>query len=167
MIKTPIYLMGFMASGKSSLAKKLANRLALACIDLDDWIAKREGKDITEIFQQEGEAYFRKVEQQALLEVSTKEAVVALGGGTPCFYNNMQIIKASGTSVYLNVPQEVLIGRLKQNRVKRPLIARLEEMEINAFVHSKLEERAPFYLQADYIINKPKVSPIELIELLT
>lgn len=167
MTKTPIYLMGFMASGKSSLAKKIANRLNLACIDLDNWIVEKQGQSIAEIFEKKGESYFRKSEQQALKEISTREAVVALGGGTPCFYNNMELIKASGTSVYLNVPLEVLIGRLKQNPGKRPLIARLDEAEINAFVKNKLEERTPFYLKADYIINKPKVSPTELIELLT
>ncbi len=167
MIKTPIFLIGFMASGKSSLAKKLANRLELSCLDLDDMIAEKEGRGITEIFKKEGEQYFREAERRALKEVASKRAVIALGGGTPCFYDNMDLIKKSGTSVYLNVPLKVLLGRLKQNRSKRPLIANLSEAELLDFVKHQLEERSPYYLQADLVVEKPKISPNELIALLT
>ncbi|MEQ8909434.1 MAG: shikimate kinase [Vicingaceae bacterium] len=163
----PIYLMGFMASGKTSLGKKLARRLEVQCIDLDDYIEKKSGQSISTLFEKRGEASFRKLEAEALKEVSTSKAVISLGGGTVCQEGNLELIKASGTSFYLKVSAEVLIGRLKSQKSSRPLVAELESNELSEFVRTKLAEREAFYAKADFIIEKDKAVPNDLLPYLT
>lgn len=162
----PVYLMGFMASGKSSLGARLARRLAIDFIDLDTFIEEKEGKSISAIFEENGEEYFRKLEQNALQIVSTKIAVISLGGGTPCQKENLDTIKKTGQSFYLKVRTEVLIGRLKNQKHKRPLVANMERIELNQYVEQKLAEREPFYLQANFTIEKEKAVPNDILKCL-
>lgn len=161
-VNVPIFLLGYMTSGKSSLGKKLAKQLHLKFIDLDCEIEEKEGLSISEIFQEKGETYFRNVEAQALRNIQASDkAVIALGGGTPCYHNNMEYIKKTGMSIFLDMSEETLIGRLRKKKSKRPMVAQLNDTELKAFVHQQLEERRVFYQQANIQIpsnEKPAIS---------
>ncbi len=169
MIQYPIFLMGYMSSGKSSLGKKVARHLEVDFIDLDQQIEELEASSIHEIFQQKGESHFRKLEAKMLRDLTKgQKAVISLGGGTPCYLDNINFIKQCGTSLYLEVPAEVLIGRLREKKESRPLIAQLSNEELSAFVKEQLEARKVFYQQADIIFsaeNKPKAK--ELVKALS
>ena len=156
-----------MGSGKSSVGKKLAKKLQLDFVDLDSLIEQQEQQTITAIFEKRGEAYFREKETAVLKTMEpTKRAVIALGGGTPCFGNNMEYIQQTGTSFYLKVPIEKLIGRLRLKKDKRPLLAKLSKEEIALFVTDKLKEREPYYAQADFIIEQEGKSVKQLLNAL-
>jgi len=170
MTEGKIYLMGFMSSGKSSLGKKLSRQLDRTFIDLDQQIETQAGRSIPELFASEGEQAFRAFEAEQLRNISEadQEMVISLGGGTPCFHHNLDYLKAQGTSIYLRVSEEILIGRLRQNKTQRPLITELSDEQIAEFVRKELKLREPFYLQADYILasDNPKVeSLMELLKL--
>ncbi|MDA7501857.1 AAA family ATPase [Chitinophagales bacterium] len=144
-----VFLMGFMGSGKSTVGRKLAARLGYDFYDLDHFIEETVGASIADIFSFGGEETFRGAEEEALRFLGAKENVlISLGGGTPCYGNNMDIIEELGTSIYLNVPFSILIGRLRRNRVKRPLIAEMSEEELDAFVSKSLDDREPIYKRA-------------------
>lgn len=163
----PIYILGFMASGKSALAPKLARALACDCIDLDQMIEASAGKSISQLFQEEGEEAFRQREAQILRSIDTsKTAVVALGGGTPAHQNNMPYIKAIGISIYLQFPAEILIGRLRQQKQNRPLIQGKEQDEIASYVRDLLSLRESYYLLADHVIDGQQLKLQELVNLL-
>ncbi|MBL4625288.1 MAG: shikimate kinase [Flavobacteriales bacterium] len=144
-----VFLLGFMGSGKSSIGKKLASKMKLSFIDLDRFIEKEIGCTVQDAFALHGEQYFREKEADALDAVSTKEnVVIALGGGTPCFENNMELITKSGISVYLHMDRTDLYNRLSKNRGNRPLLLSLNENELEAYVSSSLDAREEFYNQA-------------------
>lgn len=145
-----------MASGKSTIGQILAKKLQLPFIDLDDFIAKKENLTISEIFKTKGEIYFRKKETQFLKELLQKEAqfVLALGGGTPCYGNNMDIINENGTSFYLKSTLQSTFKTLskEENKKTRPLISSISNDNLKEFIAKHLFERAPFYEQALYSI---------------
>lgn len=138
-----------MASGKTSKGKKLARKLEVDFIDLDEEIERKEGQNITTIFEVKGEAYFRQLEADVLRRIpeSTK-AVIALGGGTPCFHENMKYVNERGTSIYIKRAATTILGRLRQNKAKRPLVAKLTDEELKAFISENLEKREAFYKKA-------------------
>ena len=141
-----IFLIGYMGCGKSTLGKALAQRCDIEFIDLDDYIETRAGKKIREIFVDEGEAAFRGIEREMLLEVSEKANVlVACGGGTPCFGDNMSLMNSRGITVLLQTSHERLFERLKRGRHKRPLIAALTDEQLDVFIEEQLEKRMPHY----------------------
>jgi shikimate kinase len=143
-----------MGSGKSTIGKGLAKELNLQFIDLDTFIEERNHKTIPEIFALHGENEFRLLEQKALHEVSTFEnVVVATGGGAPCFFNNMDVIKTTGKSVYLNGTPRILADRLRHSKTERPLIKGKSEEELIQFIHETLDKRDKWYKQADLIID--------------
>lgn len=146
-----IFLIGYMGCGKSTLGKALARRCELDFIDLDDYIEARAGKKIRQIFAEDGEAAFRDMERRMLLEVSTegeRDVIVACGGGTPCFGGNMELMQSRGLTVLLNASEERLFERLKRGRHKRPLIAALDDSQLEEFVRRQLAERMPHYSRA-------------------
>jgi shikimate kinase len=154
-----IFLIGFMGSGKTTLGKKIASHLHLKFIDMDDFIEQKEGRSISSIFEKEGEAHFRTLEHEALKELLTMENVlVSAGGGTPCYFNNMELINAAAQSVYLKVEPEMLLGRLKGATSKRPLLANLTTEELRLQISEKLAVREPFYLQCK-VVHPSKGSP--------
>ena len=145
-----ICLLGYMGSGKSTLGKKLAKKMDLEFIDLDKYIELKEGKTITDIFSESGEAIFRKIEKESLSVCLKKEKVLlSLGGGTPCFSGNMDLIKQSAISVYLDLSPKALQSRLIQGKSSRPLIANLSDNEMLSFIEKHLGERVSYYKQAD------------------
>src|SRR5688572_4732227 len=120
-----LYLIGLLGSGKSVLGKELSNLLRIPFIDLDDVLEAQEGMKVSEIFSTKGEDQFRIMEAAALREQSIqKEFVMATGGGTPCFHDNMSFINKTGTSVFLDTPVSEIVKRLKgEQRKIRPLLA--------------------------------------------
>jgi shikimate kinase len=157
-----IFLIGFMGSGKSHGGKLLSNHTGLPFVDLDHWIEDKEQRNITAIFNQSGEAYFRERESASLKEVvATLSAgavfqmgtqvitgIVSTGGGTPCYLECMKWMNQHGITVWLNPLPSVLMQRLLKEKASRPLLADLSESELNLFVTSKLSERISFYSQA-------------------
>lgn len=144
-----IFLIGYMGCGKSTLGRNLARRCDIEFIDLDDYIEAKAGKKIREIFADEGEAAFRELERKTLLEVAERENVlVACGGGTPCFGDNMALMNSRGLTVLLNASHERLLERLKRGRHKRPLIASLTDGELDEFITRQLALRMPHYSKA-------------------
>ena len=147
-----------MASGKSLIGRQLAKNLSFTFIDLDHYIEEKEGKSIGEIFSEKGEIYFRKREHFYLKELleGSEKFVLSLGGGTPCFSNNADLLfeKSDLKSFFLNVPISGLLQRLMQEKTQRPLISHIHsEEEMAEFIGKHLFERLPFYNQAEYKID--------------
>ena len=143
-----IVLLGYMASGKSSVGKLLSKKLSMKFLDLDDYIINKEGMSIAEIFEKKGEVYFRVIENKYLKEVlNTKDQfILALGGGTPCYANNMEEINKGNTvSIYLQGKTKTMIDRLIKKKSKRPLIASLADDKMPEFVAKHLFERRLYY----------------------
>jgi len=157
-----IYLMGFMGSGKSGLGAKLARRLQYEFRDLDALITEREGRAVTKIFAESGEVYFRKTETEVLHSTATFErTLIALGGGTPCFGQNLDWISRHGWSIYLRIPVDTLLGRLRKRKDSRPLLAALSDDEMRDYIERTLEQRRPFYERADVILDAENLTPEE------
>lgn len=149
-----IFLVGFMAAGKSTLARASAPLLGLTAIDLDEAIEQYTGLSIAEIFVRWGERCFREVESRVLRQIlKIDNVIVATGGGTSCFHSNLSLMKQAGIVVYLRVPPDELLRRLLRERHNRPLIAPLSEGQLRRFISEKLNERAPYYLQAHLTLD--------------
>lgn len=144
------FIVGYMASGKSTYGKELAKDKGLPFLDLDECVESREGRSISEIFAKEGEEYFRQREREILHEICNEadEFVLATGGGTPCFFDNMDYMNQAGTTVFLNTSPLVIVDRLKRQRADRPLLAMYSDDELEFFVREHLESRLSFYLKA-------------------
>lgn len=143
-----------MGSGKSSFGRRVATRLGYEFIDLDDYLVKEEGKTVNQIFDEQGEEGFRKLESKYLKKIISekKDVIFSLGGGTPCFDKNWKQISKT-TSIYLNRDKEFLLSILAAKKSERPLIKNLSEAELDEFIVHKLEERDPFYKRADVIFH--------------
>ncbi|WP_242205521.1 shikimate kinase [Aestuariivivens insulae] len=164
-----IVLIGYMASGKSTLGKMLAEKLNYNFIDLDDYIEASENKTVSDIFKTKGEIYFRKQEThylKALLE-SKNNIVLSLGGGTPCFGNNMDMILDAEDvkSIYLKASIKALAKRLKTEKSKRPLIAHIETDDLlMEFIGKHLFERSPFYAKAHTVLTTDNKKETDIVE---
>lgn len=161
-----IVLLGYMGCGKSTIGRSLANEIELPFVDLDDYIKEKEGKMISTIFKEKGEIYFRKVEHQYLKEILNFNAsfVLSLGGGTPCYANNMEVIKESDAiSFYLQASVKTLVERLLKEKNERPLIAILEDDKVDEFVAKHLFERMFFYEKATFTIKIDGNSKSEIV----
>lgn len=162
-----IVLIGYMASGKSTIGKILAKELNLSFIDLDNYISDREQMSIPEIFTQKGEIYFRKIETKYLLEVLEKEQefILSLGGGTPCYGNNMEIIlNSDAASVYLKASIPTITERIRTGKRKRPLVAHLSNEELPEFIGKHLFERQFYYLQSNHSIAVDGKQKYEIVD---
>lgn len=161
-----IYLIGFMGSGKTHWGKKLSHKLKLPFFDLDRVIEEKEGKTIAVIFAEMGEEYFRMLEKEVLHLVteSHESFVMSCGGGTPCFFNNIDYIKSRGTTVWLNSSVENLYNRLVKEKEKRPLIRNFSDEELRSYIIKKLSDRKIFYRQAAIILSEEEVSLDKLIQ---
>lgn len=153
-----IFLLGYMGSGKSYIGKMLSEQINLNYYDLDEEIEKLENATISEIFQKRGEIYFRKLERKILEDLINKEGagVFSLGGGTPCYGDNMELIsKADGIiSFHLKMSISSLAERLFEERANRPLISHLDDrMQLEEFIGKHLFERSFYYNQANHVID--------------
>ncbi|OFY83703.1 MAG: shikimate kinase [Bacteroidetes bacterium RIFCSPLOWO2_12_FULL_35_15] len=149
-----IFLIGYMGSGKSTVGKKLAAKIGYEFIDLDKFIEAEYQQTIPQIFASKGEKEFRAMEHNTLKKVIEKSnVVVACGGGTPCYYNNMELMNNNGTTVYLKMSVDALVSRLSNAKDKRPLIENKTPEELHAFVNRQLEKREDTYHQAQYIVK--------------
>ena len=161
-----IVLLGYMGSGKSTVAKALSKALDLPFTDLDDYIIDKEQMSIKEIFEAKGEIYFRLQESKYLKEWldNNDEAILALGGGTPCYANNMELIKKAAVSFYLKGSIPTICQRLRSEKEQRPLIAAFNEEQLTEFVAKHLFERRNFYEQADQTIPIDQKSIDEIMQ---
>lgn len=141
-----IFITGFMGVGKSYLGRELARLLGFAFTDLDDAIEAAAGMTVAAIFKEKGEAAFRQLEASCLRALGQQQrAVVATGGGTPCFHGNMAWMNDHGITVYFFASPALLAARLEAEKDERPLLAGLKPRELAAFIERKLEERDAYY----------------------
>ncbi|SHJ00337.1 shikimate kinase [Algibacter luteus] len=164
-----IVLIGYMASGKTSVGKKLAKKLNYKFIDLDDYIVEKENMSVTEVFKEKGEIYFRKQESIYLNKLlkSKKNRVLSVGGGTPCYSGNMDVILNSKNvkSIYLKASLNTLVEKLMRKKATRPLIAHIEtETEMTEFIGKHLFERVQFYNQAEIQVSIDNKSKDDIVE---
>ena len=154
-----IFLIGMMGTGKSFWAKKLSKKLKTGGYDLDFLIESHEEKTIAEIFAEDGEPYFRKSEAKILRWFGEKKTfVLATGGGSPCHHENMEWMNDHGITIWIDEPVDVLAERLKPEKAHRPLIQKLSDEELHAFLTGKLVERFPFYQKATYHLQGKDIS---------
>jgi len=154
-----------MGSGKTHWGKLLSAKLQLPFRDLDSLIVEKEQKSIADVFTEKGEEYFRYQEKQTLEELINEEEsfVLSCGGGTPCFFNNIELMKKSGKVLWLNTSIDVLKDRLLKERMSRPLIRDINEEELRRYIVRKLSERKLYYEQADAMVNEESITLEELI----
>ncbi|TFH38284.1 MAG: shikimate kinase [Bacteroidia bacterium] len=149
-----IYLLGFMGSGKSTAGRKLAGALGYEFFDLDHLIERERGVSIGEIFRDEGEPSFRITEAAILRKTGAKQnTVIACGGGTPCFHDNMGYMNSQGLTVYLEMTPGQLMGRLSASVGNRPLISSLAGDDLLNYITGTLEEREQFYRKASLTVR--------------
>ncbi len=157
-MKNNVVLIGYMGCGKSSVGRKLATQNGMDFMDLDEYIEAKEAQSIKAIFEEKGEVYFRKIEAKYLLECLEyySNTVISLGGGTPCFGNNMSYILSVPftISIYLQTSIGELSNRLFDQKSKRPLIAHVKHKdELSEFIAKHIFERMDFYSKAKYTIK--------------
>ena len=162
---TRIFLVGYMGAGKTTLGHALAKELGIQFIDLDNYIENRFCKTIAQIFAEKGEEEFRNIERRMLHEVGEfEDVIISTGGGTPCFFDNIEYMNSQGTTVFLDVPVERLFIRLSIARQKRPLIKDKNDAELKAFITEQLEKRNEHYskalhsFRADKLEDKKEIS---------
>ena len=162
-----IYLIGYMGSGKTTVGKKLARLMNFAFVDLDRQIENSENLSIDEIFEAKGEDVFRELERKALHQTfDLKNTVISLGGGTPCFFDNLEQINNHGIGVYLKLSATSLAYRLQQSKTPRPLIKSLSDGALFEYVQQQLGERERFYNRTHIIMKGENIKVIELCNLL-
>ena len=148
-----IILLGYMGCGKSTIANRVSKITNSPFVDLDKNIEERTNLSINEIFEQRGEIYFRKLEREVLMDLlnTSGELIIGLGGGTPCYANNHELLKSENiVSIYLKASVDTLFERLGSNKSKRPLIANKTDDELKEFIAQHLFERSFYYNQAKY-----------------
>jgi len=163
-----IFLIGFMGSGKTHWGKQLSAKLGIPFYDLDSVIVESEKATITQIFEKKGEEYFRYQEKETLEEIVEREEsfILSCGGGTPCFFNNIEFMKKHGKVIWLNTSVDMLKERLFRERMSRPLISDVDDAELRRYIIKKLSERRMYYQQADVTVPEENTNLEELIQLL-
>jgi shikimate kinase len=158
--------MGYMGSGKTLVSKELSILNNFKIFDLDTEISKQNNRSITEIFKEKGEIFFRKTEKEVLEKIlsTEKNIILSLGGGTPCYYNNIDSINEKTISVFLKTNVKTLAQRLSSEKDKRPLIQNISNEDLPEFIAKHLFERNPFYNQAKITINTDNLSAREIAE---
>jgi len=169
-----VFLVGFMGSGKSTFGKKLAAKLLLPFVDLDQEVihhyqSHEEGlHSIKDIIAQNGLSFFRAIESETLRLIDVNNKVISTGGGTPCHFDNMEWMKRRGVVVFLNVEEGVLYSRLKNTDMEeRPLLKDLDEVGLRNFIHETLMDRLPIYTQANITFNPVMQKLEDLVALLS
>lgn len=149
-----IILIGYMGAGKTTVGKALAKELGLQFYDLDWYIETRMHKTVAEIFRESGEEGFRQIEHNMLHEVAEfEDVIISCGGGTPCFFDNMEYMNRQGETVYLKASPEVLYDHLKMGKSVRPLLLNKTPEEVKVFIREQLEERETYYSKAKHTLD--------------
>lgn len=158
----PVFLIGFMGSGKTTLGKKIAQKLSWDFVDLDHLIESESGMPIPEYFRTQGEEKFRVLERNILLKsLEMEKTIVGAGGGTPCFFDNIEKMNEKGITIYLKLPAKALYHRLMQTNIsERPALQGLSGDDLLHFIEKKLEERSSFYEKALHHVS-PLKNPIK------
>lgn len=162
---TRIFLIGYMGAGKTTLGRALGKKLGIEFIDLDSYIENRYCQSVSQIFADKGEEGFREIERRMLHEVGEfEDLIISTGGGTPCFFDNIEYMNNQGATVFLDVPVERLFIRLSIAKKKRPLIMDKSDEELRAFIAEQLAKREPYYIKARQRFVADKLEDAEQIE---
>ncbi len=160
-----IIIIGYMGAGKTTVGKALARNLGLPFYDLDWYIESRMHKTVPQIFAERGEAGFREVERSMLHEVAEfEDVIISCGGGTPCFFDNMDYLNTQGDTIYLKAAPDVLYKHLQMGKTVRPLLRDKTPEEMLAFITSQLETREPFYNKARHTLDVNLLDSYEKIK---
>jgi shikimate kinase len=161
-----IFLIGFMGSGKTHWGHLLSEKLGIRFFDLDEQVTEHAGRSIPEIFATDGEEQFRLMEKDALYIIteSHDSFVMACGGGSPCYFNNIEYMNKAGVTVWINTPLETLHSRLVGEKQKRPLIKDLSDEQLRGFIQKKFSDRRIYYEQATISIEEEPLLLDSLIE---
>lgn len=145
-----IFIIGYMAAGKTTFGKALAEKLNTTFIDLDQYIEEKSGSSISTLFATKGESAFREIENEMLKKAveETPDAVIACGGGTPCYHDNMEFMNKTGLTIFIETSTPVLISRLQLQNAQRPIVAGKTNDEIRETVLTQLCDRLPYYMEA-------------------
>ena len=149
-----IIIIGYMGSGKTTVGHALSQELGLPFYDLDWYIETRMHRTVKQIFDEKGEKGFRKIEHNLLHEVAEfEDVIISCGGGTPCFFDNIDYINRQGETVYLKCTTDVLYKHLKMGKTVRPLLLNKTPDEVKTFIEAQLKQREPFYAKAKHIVD--------------
>jgi shikimate kinase len=161
-----IFLIGFMGSGKTYCGKQLSGKLHIPFYDLDELVVTERGKTINEIFAEDGEEYFRLKEKEILHTIteSHETFIMACGGGTPCYFNNIEYMNESGVTVWMNTPVDILHERLLKEKENRPLLKELSDEQLKSYIIKKFADRKMYYEQAAIRIDDDQLSTESLIQ---
>jgi shikimate kinase len=162
-----VILVGYMGSGKSTVGKLLASKLGIPFCDLDAIIEENEQQSLPELFENKGEIYFRKIENTILKLVLQKEEsfVLSLGGGTPCYHNNHEmLLQEDVVSIYLKGNAITLANRLQDEKVKRPLLSAVSENDLIDFINKHLFDRSYYYHQVNHVVAIDEKSVDQLVD---
>ncbi len=165
-----VFLIGYMGCGKSTIGRKLSQRLSLPLVDTDKVIEQREGMAIVDIFAKSGERAFRDMERALLVELieSGESTIVSTGGGLPMWFDNMELMNLSGAVVFLSRSVDNIISRLSQRgREKRPKIRGLNDEELKEFMDNDLAGRLPFYNKASIVLDVEHMCDDEIIDFIS
>lgn len=161
-----VILMGYMASGKTSVGRELAILLNRSFIDLDVYIADNENMSVSQLFEEKGEPYFRKKELNYLNEILNDETsvVLSLGGGTPTFKGAIEMINEKAVSIYLKASIQTLFDRLVPEKIERPLLSKIPDVALQEYIAVHLFERSSYYLKANFIVSVDFKTTIEIAQ---
>jgi len=166
-MKSRIFLIGFMGSGKTTLCGKLARRIGYECVDMDHLIEETSGMTVAGIFKEHGEDVFRKWERDILEELCQRERiVVSTGGGAPCHDDLISVMNEAGTTIYIQVPPDILLDRLIKSPTERPLLKHKTKDELRNYIETLLAERESCYKQAIYEVDGVYLHPDTLVGIL-
>lgn len=161
-----IILVGYMGAGKTTIGKALADELGMRFYDLDWYIETRMRKTVAQLFAELGEEGFRRIERNMLHEVAEFEGVlISCGGGTPCFFDNMEYINQQGLTLYLKASPDVLYKHLKMGKTVRPLLLNKTPDEVERFISDQLAAREPYYLHAHHTLDVSLMDNYEKIKI--
>ncbi|MFT3980154.1 MAG: shikimate kinase [Ferruginibacter sp.] len=163
----PVFLLGFMGSGKTHWGKLWSQQLQLPFSDLDHLIEANEQLSVADIFEKKGEDYFREKEAAALRSIPLRNAFISCGGGTPCFLDNMDWMNQAGITVFLEASPRYLLNNILREPQVRPLLKNMNEAEMLFFIETKLQERNVFYKQAQLILPAEEAGPESLQQIIT
>jgi shikimate kinase len=153
-----------MSAGKTTIGYQLSKALNMRFVDLDQFITNQNNQSVQEIFDQKGESFFRELEKKALQEsFKFPNAVISTGGGTPCFFDNMEQMNKNGMTFYLKLPQEVILKRLQKSMRERPLVKDKTEEELNATIRDLFESRRQYYEKAHYKVDASNKNALHYI----